>query len=261
MKCPHCSHEQSSTVECEQCGVIFSKWKPHEVAPSDLPEDSPSPLEALLRGANVIRLRENPRGILSVLTGWQTAREFDIVDSVGRQRGSAAEQGQGVLAGLGRTYLSTWLPVQFAVFSYPSEQLVMKLHRPFFWFFSQMTIDGANGKRLGSATRRFSIVRKRYELRDDAGRPFATITSPLFHPWTFQIFDRSGQQRAEIAKKWVGMTEEMLTEAQRFRIDFMNHDWPLAQRAVILATALTIDFDLFESRREGRNWLGLDNES
>ena len=253
MRCPQCGHEQSSTVECEQCGIIFSKWKPHEVAAAELP----SPLAALLGNANVLRLNENPRGVLSMLTGWEVAREFDIVDSIGRQRGSAAEQGQGALASLGRTFFSGWLAIQFAVFSYPSQQLAMTLRRPFFWFFSEMTIDGAHGERLGSAKRRFSIIRKRYDLRDASGQTFATIASPLLHPWTFPIFDRSGQQRAEIAKKWAGMTEEMLTEAQRFKIDFMNYDWPLTHRAVVLGTALSIDFDAFEWRGRRRNALDL----
>jgi hypothetical protein len=93
------------------------------------------------------------------------------------------------------------------------------------------------------------------DLRDASGQTFATIASPLLHPWTFPIFDRSGQQRAEIAKKWAGMTEEMLTEAQRFKIDFMNYDWPLAHRAVVLGTALSIDFDSFEWRGRRRNAL------
>jgi uncharacterized protein YxjI len=255
MKCPQCGHEQSSTVECEHCGIIFSKWKPHEVA--DLPAGLPSPLEALLGNANVLRLNENPRGVLGMLTGWAVAREFDIVDSIGHQRGSVAQQGQDVVSTLGRTLLSGWLTIQFAVFSYPSQQLAMTLRRPFFWFFSEMTIEGARGERLGSAKRRFSMIRKRYDLRDASGQTFATIASPLLHPWTFQIFDRSGQQQAEIAKKWAGMTEEMITEAQRFKIDFMNHDWPLAQRAVILGTALSIDFDSFESRGRRRNALDL----
>ena len=255
MKCPQCGHEQSSTVECEHCGIIFSKWKPHEVA--DRPEGLPSPLEALLGNANVLRLNENPRGVLGMLTGWEVAREFDVVDSIGRQRGSAADQGQGVFASLGRTFFSGWLAVQFAVFSYPSQQLALSLRRPFFWFFSEITVEGAPGERLGSAKRRFSLLRKHYDLLDASGQMFATITSSLFHPWTFPIFDRSGQQRAEIAKKWAGMTQEMITEAQRFKIDFMNHDWPLAQRAVILATALTIDFDSFEWRRHRRNSFNL----
>ena len=260
MKCPQCGHEQPSTVECEQCGITFSKWKRHEAA-LDLSEGLPSPLEALLHDTNVLRLNENPRGTLAMLTGWAVAREFDIVDSVGRQRGSVAQQGTDALSTLGRTFLSGWLSIQFAAFAYPSQQLALTLRRPFFWLFSEMTVEGAHGERVGSARRRFSMIRKRYDLLDASGQTFATITSPLLHPWTFQIFDRSGQQRAEIAKKWAGMTQEMFTEAQRFKIDFMNHDWPLAQRAVILATALTIDFDSFESRGERRSWLNLGSDS
>ncbi len=263
MKCPQCGHDQSSTVECQQCGIIFSKWRPKSEAarpeplPTDLPDDFPSPLEALFRGANVLKLRENPRGVLSMLTGWEVAREFDITDSVGRSRGTAAEQGQGFLAGLGRTYFSSWMPIQFAVFAYPGQQLVLTLQRPFFWWFSEMTVTGPDGQRFGSATRQFSILRKRYALRDASGQIFATIATPLFHPWTFPIFDRSGQQRGEIQKRWAGMTGEVFTEAHRFMIDLMNNDWPLAHRAVILATALTIDYDSFESRGRRRSALGI----
>ncbi|MDQ6799461.1 MAG: phospholipid scramblase family protein [Acidobacteriota bacterium] len=245
MQCPQCGHQQLATAECESCGIVFSKWKPHEaVERSELP----SPLEALLGSANVLKLNENPRGLLAVLTGWEVAREFDIVDSVGREKGSVAEQGRGLISSLGRTFMSSWLPVQFAVYSYPSQQLAMTLHRPFFWLFSEITVEDAGGRRLGSTKRGFSILRKRYDLRDASGMTFATIVTPLLHPWTFQIFDRSGQQRAEITKRWAGAMAEIVTEAQRFKIDFMNHPWPLAQRAVILATALTIDFDAFESR-------------
>lgn len=261
MKCPHCGHEQSSNDECEQCGIVFSKWKPHETAARTASSELPSALETLLANANVLRLNENPRGTLSLLTGWEVSREFNIVDSIGRQRGSAAEQGQGLLAGLGRTFFSGWLSIQFAVFAYPTQALALTLRRPFFWIFSEITVDGANGQRLGSSHRRFSLIRKRYELRDAAGRTFATIVSPLLHPWTFQVFDAAGQQRAEISKKWAGMTEEMITGAQRFKIDFMNHDWPLAQRAIILATALTIDFDSFESRRNRGSVAGWLEES
>jgi Scramblase len=253
MTCPQCGHQQSSTLECEQCGIIFAKFKPHEAPPKD-DVRLPTPLEALLRDANVLRLNESPRDGLSVITDWEPARTFDIVDSVGRSRGTAAEQGRGFLAGVGRTFFSAWLPVRFEVFTYPAKDLALTLTRPFFWYFSQMIITGPRGQLLGSAVRRFSLIRRRYELRDSVGRTFATIVSPLLHPWTFPVFDRTGQQRAEITKRWAGMTEEIVTGEQKFRVDFMNHDWPLAQRAVILAAALSIDFDAFESRRSDKSF-------
>lgn len=256
MRCPHCGHEQTAGTECEGCGVIFNKWKPQPDAAVAEPGQT-SPLDELLHDLNVLRLNENPRGTLSMLTGWEPAREFDIVDSIGRARGTAAEQGRGVFAGIGRSLFSQWLAVQFSVFTFSSQRLAMTLRRPFFWFFSTMTVDGPRGERLGTVTRRFSLVRKRYELRDGRGQTFATIETPLLHPWTYPVFDRTGQQRAEIAKRWAGMAEEMITGAQKFRVDFMNTDWPLTQRAVILATALSIDFDSFESRRNRSSAFGV----
>jgi hypothetical protein len=244
MQCPQCGHEQTSGEECERCGVIFSRWKPHDAADAH----GSSPLEELFRDANVLRLNESPRGTLAMLTGWPIAREFNVADSIGRERATVAQS-------------RMWLSIEFAVFSSPGQQLAMNLQRPFFAFFSEMVVSGARGERIGSAKRRFSMLHKSYDLRDAFGQTFATIASPVMHPWTFPIFDRSGQQRAEIAKKWAGMTEEMVTGAQRFKIDFMNHDWPVAQRAVILATALSIDFDSFETQRNRPSLLGVISES
>jgi len=249
MQCPQCSHEQSTTVECEQCGIIFSKWKPHEAA---APRDGlPSPIEALFGDSNVLRLIENPRGLLSMLTGWEIAKEFDIVDSVGRQRGSAAQQGRGIVPALGQNFVPSWVRLRFAVFSYPSQQLALTIYRPGLWVFSEMIVEGERGERIGSVQRRFSIIRRRYDLCDAVGRTFATIAGSLTKRWSFPIFDLAGQQRGEISKKWAGMGQEFV-EAQRFKIDFMNQHWPLAQRAVMLAAAITIDFDAFENRSERR---------
>src|SRR5205085_10579887 len=111
MKCPQCGHEQAPAIECEHCGIIFSKWKPHE---TEAPSDLPSPLEAIFGDLNVLRLLESPKGILSMITGWTVAREFDIVDPVGRQRGTAAQENRVIFA-----------PRRFAVFSYPSQQLAL----------------------------------------------------------------------------------------------------------------------------------------
>jgi len=235
MQCPHCGHEQSSIVECEQCGVIFSKWKPHE-APPPREEGLPSPLEAIFGDSNVLRLLESPKGLLAAITDWPVAREFDIVDSVGRQRGSAAQEAAVMNAAR-----------RFAVFSYPAQQLAFTLYRKF-GFFSEAIVQGARGEPLGVVKQRFSLLRRRYDLLDGAGQLFATINGSLLKRWSFAILDRAGQQCSEISKPYAGYTEEVVTEARRFKVDFMNHHWTLPQRAVILAAAVNIDFDVFEGR-------------
>lgn len=216
----------------------------------------PTPLDELFHDANVLRLNESARNALSIVTGWQNAREFDITDSVGRSRGTAIEQRRGVLADAGRTFLSGFLSIQFAVYTYSSQQLALTLTRPFFFLFSTMTVTGSGNELLGTVKRKFSLLRKRYELRDARDRVFATIESPLLHPWTYRVFDNAAVQRAEISKKWAGLSEEWVTGAQKFRLDFMNTRWTSQQRAVILAAALSIDFDSFEAQRTKRSGAG-----
>lgn len=244
MKCPQCAHEQTAAVECERCGIVFSKWKPPA---AEGPRDElQAPLEALFGELNVLRLLESPRGMLSMLTGWPVAREFDIVDSVGRQRGSAAQEGRAVM---GQHFAPSWLRMRFAVFSYPSQQLALTFHRTGWIAFAETIVEGARGERLGSVKRPFSIIRRKYELRDAAGRTFATAIGSLMDRNSFPIVDGAGQQRGEIARKWAGYGQEV-NEARRFKLDFMNHHWTVAQRAVILAAAVCIDFDVFERRQD-----------
>lgn len=238
MRCPQCGHEQVSGDECQECGIIFSKWKPPETAPSH--ENLAGPLGALFGDLNVIRLIENPRGLLSMVTGWPVAREFDIVDSIGRQRGSAAQEGTIMPAASRR----------FAVFDYPAQQLIATFTRTGFWA-SHTIVEGAHADRLGSVRRRFSLLRLRYDLCDAAERIFGTVVSGAMQRWVLAVYDRSGQQRGEISRKWSGLSQEM-ADARRMQIDFNNFGWTVAERAVILAAAVCVDFDTFEGRRRIR---------
>ena len=235
MKCPQCGHEQSATAaECEQCGVIFAKYKPAEPSPE---RDLPLPLQAIFADHNVIRLQENPLPTLAVVTNWPVAREFDIVDPVGRQLGSISQQS-------GR--LGTGWP-QFAAFAYPAQQLAMQWNR--FGMFSGAAVTGHRGEAIGSVQRKWSLLNRRYELHDAAGRFIAAVVSTWTKRWVFPVLDAGGQQRCEISKPYAGYTEEAVTQARKFKVDFMNHPWTIAQRALILVAAVCIDFDVFERRR------------
>ena len=109
----------------------------------------------------------------------------------------------------------------------------------------------ATGEVVGRVKRRWSLLRRVYELSDARGLVFARIVSPLLRIWTFPILDGSGQQRGQISKKWSGAMQEYWTDADKFRIEF-GAAWSHGQRAVIVAAAVAIDFDFFENNK-GRN--------
>ncbi|HJT15814.1 MAG TPA: phospholipid scramblase-related protein, partial [Thermoanaerobaculia bacterium] len=199
-------------------------------------EDLPPPLPAIFGDHNVIRLQESALPALAVVTGCPVAREFDIVDPVGRQLGSISQQS-------GR--LGTGWP-QFAAFAYPAQQLAMQWNRT--GLFGGAAATGHRGEAIGSVQRKWSLLTRRYELHDSAGRLFATVVSTWTKRGVFPVLDAAGQQRGEISKPYGGYTQEMVTQARRFTINFANHPWTVAQRALLLVAAVSIDFDVFESR-------------
>jgi hypothetical protein len=69
-------------------------------------------------------------------------------------------------------------------------------------------------------------------------------------------------QRAVITKKWRGLVTEYYTDADSFGLDFGTCEWTLAQRAVIFAAMISIDYDYFENnpgrgRRRVTSWTDL----
>jgi uncharacterized protein YxjI len=137
-------------------------------------------------------------------------------------------------------------------------ETLLRLSRNFFWFFSDLTIARPSGEVLGSVHRRFGFIHKKYDLRDASGRLFATVSSPIWRLWTFPIIGTSGQSHgAEVAKKWGGALREIFTDADTFRVNFGSGSWSEAERAVILACAISIDFDFFENNQGSSGVAGL----
>lgn len=105
---------------------------------------------------------------------------------------------------------------------------------------------------MGGIHRRFGILHKKYDLRDENGQLFARIESPIWRLWTFPVLDLGGQERAVITKRWGGFLREMFTDADNYLVDFMTHPWTIQQRAAIFAAAVSIDFDFFENNQGRR---------
>ena len=250
MTCPKCGHEQRGLIECERCGVIFSKIRLED----DLPPESfsghhfPAPIENLVGNTKLLLIDQHQRGWLEILTDWEVANEYSIQDGAGRIRGFIVEQGRGFGAALKRSLLGSHRPLHLVVFSPSEREVVIELTRPFFFFLSEMEVLSAD-RRIGSIVRRFAL-RTRYELYDERERLFATIVRPLMNIWTFELVDASGKPRGEIAKKWSGLGQEWFTDADKFRVMFDADDWTLEQKSVVLAAAMAIDFDFFENNQK-----------
>ena len=112
-----------------------------------------------------------------------------------------------------------------------------------------MHIATAEGARLGSVHRRFALLSKKYDLQDQNGAVFASVKSPIWRIWKFPILDAVGAEKGCISKKWGGLLKEAFTDADCFLVDYGQGMWSDNQKAVILATAISIDFDFFEDNQ------------
>ena len=180
-----------------------------------------------------------------ILVEWESRNQYAILDVQQNELGTIAERSGGLLNTLKRLLLRRHRPLAASVCGRDGREL-LTLQRPCFLFFSRMNVRTPDGRTLGRVVRRFGILYKRYDLTDPQGRVFASIASPRWRLWTFPVQPRGGGPGATISKKWGGGLKEIFSDADTFRIEFGGGDWSDAQRAVLMAAAISIDFDFFE---------------
>jgi len=249
ISCPKCGHEQLSGSDCSECGVIFVKYRSATTEPIRAENDSrdrfTTPIHSIINGTNVLTIDQHARQWWELLLNFEQRNQYSISDSM-RHRGYVVEQGKTLVDILIRMFLGSHRPLELHVFG-PGDQVAMTLSRPFYWIFSTMSVIGGDGVSLGRVEKRWSLLKKTYDLYD-GDRLFARISSGFFRIWTFPIFDAAtGQELANVSKKWGGLLREYVSDADKFRIEFTSPSLTLAEKTIIFAAALSIDFDYFEN--------------
>jgi uncharacterized protein YxjI len=206
---------------------------------------SPTDLTQTMALGSQIVIKQK-RELTEVFLGFETRNQYLLFDQNGAPCGSVVEQGSGISALLKRWFLKSHRPFVIDVID-ATGKVILQLSRPFFFFFSDIEVRVPNGPSLGTAHRRFGILNKIYDLKDNNGRDFAQIRSSVFKIWTFSVRDAAGNEVARISKKWSGALKEYFTDSDNFMIEFGTKQWTAAQRAVIFATAISVDFDFFEN--------------
>jgi hypothetical protein len=184
--------------------------------------------------------------------GYETSNSYVFRDlTTGAELGGADEASGGFGGFLARQFLGPGRPLNLAI-TESSGGVWTEGKRPFsliaFIKPPTMTVTWGQGP-LGTIRRIWPLlIRRRYEIRvaNKAG-PGLLIDGTLFHPWTFPVMKR-GRQVACILKKWSGLGREMFTDADNFLVRFEDPGLSVAERRLLLAAALAIDFDFFESK-------------
>ena len=177
-----------------------------------------------------------------VLTGFETKNKYAISDESGRRLYLAAEEAGSTLL---RLFLKALRPFTIAVLTEGGE-VVLRVRRPFRFYFHQAEVSDSQGQSLGVIARRFSVLRRVYSVLDSSGEEVFQLFGPLLHPWTFQIRNEEVEY-GKITKKWSGLLKEGFTDADNFGVMFPA-DWDVKLKALFLGAVFLIDFVHFENK-------------
>lgn len=177
-----------------------------------------------------------------ILTGFETKNKYAVLDPSGNELFAAVEEGGSTLL---RFFLKALRPFEINIYTFENK-LVLKLKRPFRFYFHELHITDAHGKPLGTIQRRFSLLRRIYSVLSISGDEIFQLFGPILHPWTFLI-KKEEQEYGKITKKWSGLAKEGFTDADNFGITFPA-TLEVKKKALLLGAVFLIDFVHFENK-------------
>jgi uncharacterized protein YxjI len=199
---------------------------------------------------------QQKKELAEIVLSFETANRYIIMTPSQQLVGFIAERSEGFLTVIKRLLLKSHRGFEVEVTDSAGGR-AFHLRRGFFFFFSDLFVYGEMSQLIGSIHRRFGLLTKKYDLKDSMGRVFATIKSPVWRLWTFPIADPRGLIRgAEITKKWGGVLKEVFTDTDTYCVNFGENELSVEQKAIILAAAISIDFDFFENNQGNHGVFG-----
>ncbi|CAN1210779.1 Scramblase [Tumidithrix helvetica PCC 7403] len=183
---------------------------------------------------------------LAEIFGFETRNRYQIQTDDGRLFGYCAEPKLGFMDAIGRQFLGHWRVFNIVGTDLDNQQ-VFRANHPFRWFFQRLDIFGAGDRPVGSLQQRFAWFSKKFDFLDTRGRVVMTMTSPLWKIWTFPI--KKGERDVSvIEKKWTGLTKELFTDADNFRVRFTDAKLTADEKLLLLAGAVFVDLLYFETK-------------
>jgi uncharacterized protein YxjI len=201
---------------------------------------------SFLQGYPDLFIRQR-KELVEILVDWEMGNQYTILDAEQNELAYVAEKKGGIWSFFRRGFLRSHRPLEIAVVDRAGER-ALDLTRPFFFLFSSLDVT-SGGRSLGRVERRFGVLYKRYDLIDATTVCFARVKAPRWRLWTFPVEGEDGASTSTISKKWGGVLREAFTDADTYRVEFGDARWTEEQRAVILAAAISIDFDFFENNQ------------
>jgi uncharacterized protein YxjI len=206
----------------------------------------PSAAVAVFAKSTRLSVRQRKRW-LEILTSFDARNTYVVYDEMGNPVFNVQEQGGGFGNFLKRVFLGAYRP-----FTSHVEDLaggggeLLHLRRPFRFIFHRLEVRDKAGTMIGAIQRRWTWVRRKYDVEGPNGEVIATLFGPIFRPWTFEIrLPDSDVEMGVVQKKWSGLLKEAFTEADNFWVELDRIQDPTLKTLLFSATVLidTVHFE------------------
>ncbi|EMR10200.1 hypothetical protein PNEG_01473, partial [Pneumocystis murina B123] len=226
--------------------------------------------------------------MMNVFFGFEQANKYIVMDSSGKHVGYIAETGdQSITKIFARQIFRTNRAFKAHILDREGNEVLL-IERPFSWINSKIrVIDRMDSSYpiVGEVQQQWHAWRRKYNLflkRNDIFSQFAYIDEPLFS-WDFSLMDQEGGLIGSVNRNFMGLFQEMFTDTGNYvlRMDSVSETnetasskqlinvngrtdvlaplkrgLTLDERAIILATAICIDFDYFSKLSKGGASIG-----
>ncbi|CAN6674432.1 hypothetical protein TRVA0_053S00804 [Trichomonascus vanleenenianus] len=241
----------------------------------------PNPNGVLQAGDAVVELLSQPTLVMerqmeymNLFLGFEQANRYAVLDPNGTHLGYMEEEDFGFTKAILRQVYRLHRPFSVRVYDRHGSH-VMTIRRPFSFINSHIkAILPAEGHEdnaivIGETKQQWHLWRRRYNLFLSDGPnsfdQFGRVDAP-FLSFAFPVQDAQGNVLATVDRNWVGIGRELFTDTGVYvlRMDpssfaglenvYPNVAGPLTldQRAVMLGTAVSIDFDFFSRHSNHR---------
>ncbi len=177
-----------------------------------------------------------------IVSGFETKNKYVVKDDSGQQLYFAGEVGGSALL---RIFLKALRPFKMLI-NNRDGHTILRLERPFRFYFHKLDVFDAQGNLLGTIEKRFSILRRIYSVLNNSKQEIFQLFGPVLHPWTF-IINKNGREIGKITKRWTGLLKEGFTDADNFGIIFPV-DSNKEEKCLLLGAVFLIDFVHFENK-------------
>lgn len=215
--------------------------------------------------------------MMNVFLGFEQANRYAIMDPSGEHLGYMEEEDFGITKAILRQVYRLHRPFSVRVLDRHGYH-ILTIRRPFSFINSHIkailpstdSLD-ENSLVVGETKQQWHLWRRRYNLflksNEEEFDQFGMVDAP-FLSFEFPIQDEQGNVMGTVDRNWVGLGRELFTDTGVYllRMDpsafqgmenyYPNITGPLTldQRAVMLGTAVSVDFDYF-SRHSNRGGL------